>query len=316
MRQLARNQQASPSMLEGLLRRLRELASGESHNGGLRETLEDLLEEPETGSGAEQFTSDERALLLNALSFGELRVEDVMVPRADIRAIEAGSSLDDIVAAMRTAGHSRLLVYRETLDDVIGLVHIKDMLPFWGDGEHFVLTDVMRPVPVVPPSMRVLDLLLELRQSQTHMVAVVDEFGGTDGLVTVEDLIVELLGEIHDEHSHEEPAQLVRRSDGGFEADARLELDELEEALDCELLAEDERDEVDTLGGLVVTLADRIPEAGDEVRHPAGFVFHVLDADPRRIKRVWIKQRTRDHDGSGRHPSSAGRVDSAEDTRD
>ena len=311
MRQLARTPAASPSMLEGLLRRLRELASGESSNGGLRETLEDLLEEPDTGTGPEQFTTEERELLLNALSFGELRVEDVMVPRADIRAIEIGASLSDIVTAMRAAGHSRLLVYRETLDDVAGLVHIKDLLPFWGDGERFVLADVMRPVPVVPPSMRVLDLLLELRRSQTHMVAVVDEFGGTDGLVTVEDLVVELLGEIHDEHSPEEPAQLVRRTDGGFEADARLELDELEKELDCELLAEDERDEVDTLGGLIVTMADRIPEAGEEVRHPAGFVFHILDADPRRIKRVWIKPRSR----GGRVPA-AERASSAEGSAD
>ena len=304
MRQLARTPQASPSMLEGLLRRLRDLASGESHNGGLRETLEDLLEEPDTDTGPEQFTAEERELLLNALSFGELRVEDVMVPRADIRAIAIESGLPDIVSAMRTAGHSRLLVYRATLDDVVGLVHIKDLLPFWGDGEHFDLAQVMRPVPVVPPSMRVLDLLLELRRSQTHMVAVVDEFGGTDGLVTVEDLVVELLGEIHDEHTAEEPAQLVRRSDGGFEADARLELDELEKTLDCQLLAEDERDEVDTLGGLIVTMADRIPETGEEVRHPAGFVFHILDADPRRIKRVWIEPRR--HDQSGPQPPPGG----------
>ena len=313
MRQLARTPAASPSMLEGLLRRLRELASGESTNGGLRETLEDLLEEPDTGTGPEQFTTEERELLLNALSFGELRVEDVMVPRADIRAIEIGASLGDIVAAMRTAGHSRLLVYRETLDDVAGLVHIKDLLPFWGDGERFDLAQVMRPVPVVPPSMRVLDLLLELRRSQTHMVAVVDEFGGTDGLVTVEDLVVELLGEIHDEHSLEEPAQLVRRPDGGFEADARLELDELEKELDCELLAEDERDEVDTLGGLIVTMADRIPVAGEEVRHPAGFVFHILDADPRRIKRVWIKPRTQRLGGRAPAPERAGGVEGSAD---
>ncbi len=290
MRQLAREPNANPSLLEGLLRRLRELASGESHNGGLRETLEDLLEEEEAGGGAEQFTADERELLLNALSFGELRVDDVMVPRADIRAIEIGAGLDQIVATMRNAGHSRLLVYRETLDDVVGLVHIKDLLPFWGDGAEFALTEVMRPVPVVPPSMRVLDLLLEMRKSHAHMVAVVDEFGGTDGLATVEDLVVELLGEIHDEHRAEEPAQLVRRPDGGLEADARVDLDDLEEQLGCKLLTEDEHDEVDTLGGLIVTLADRIPDVGEEVRHPAGFVFHVLDADPRRIKRVWIKQ--------------------------
>jgi CBS domain containing-hemolysin-like protein len=291
MRQLARDPAASPSLLEGLLRRLRELASGESSTGGLRETLEDLLEEEEAGGGTEQFTAEERELLLNALSFGELRVDDVMVPRADICAIEVGSGLDAIIAAMHEAGHSRLLVYRETLDDVVGLVHIKDLLPFWNDGERFVLAEVMRPVPVVPPSMRVLDLLLEMRKSHAHMVAVVDEFGGTDGLATVEDLVVELLGEIHDEHRAEEPAQLVRRPDGGFEADARVDLEDLEEQLGCRLLTDDERDEVDTLGGLIVTMADRIPDVGDEVRHPAGYVFHILDADPRRIKRVWIRQR-------------------------
>lgn len=290
MRQLARQPETSPSLLEGLLRRLRELASGESSNGGLRETLEDLLEEEEAGKGAEQFTADERELLLNALSFGELRVDDVMVPRGDIKAIELGSSLAEIVAAMRAAGHSRLLVYRETLDDVVGLVHIKDLLPFWGDGGAFELARVMRPVPVVPPSMRVLDLLLEMRKRHAHMAAVVDEFGGTDGLVTVEDLVVEILGEIHDEHSPEEPPQLVRRPDGSLEADARVEIDEVEEQLDCRLLTEDERDEVDTLGGLVVTLADRIPDIGDIVPHPAGLVFHVLDADPRRIKRLLIRR--------------------------
>ena len=289
MRQLAREPGTSPSMLEGLLRRLRELASGESNNGGLRETLEDLLEEEEAGGGTEQFTADERELLLNALSFGELRVDDVMVPRADICAIEISSNLAEIVAAMRAAGHSRLLVFRDTLDDVVGLVHIKDLLPFWGDGEAFRLAEVMRPVPVVPPSMRVLDLLLEMRKSHAHMAAVVDEFGGTDGLATVEDLVVELLGELHDEHRGQEPAQLVRRADGKLEADARVDIDDLEELLDCQLLTEDERDEVDTVGGLVVTMADRIPAAGEEVRHPAGFVFHVVDADPRRIKRLLIE---------------------------
>ncbi len=289
MRQLARRHDTSPSMLEGLLRRLRELASGETSNGGLRETLEDLLEEEDTGQGAEQFTPEERVLVLNALSFGELRVDDVMVPRADIRAIEIGTGLDDVVAAMREAGHSRLLVFRDRLDDVVGLVHIKDLLPFWGDGDDFTLSAIMRPVPVVPPSMRVLDLLLEMRKSHAHMVAVVDEFGGTDGLVTVEDLVVEILGEIQDEHAADEPPQLVRRPDGSLEADARVDLEDLEEQLGQTLLDGDERDEVDTLGGLIFTLVDRVPDVGEAVRHPAGLDFHIIDADPRRIKRVRIE---------------------------
>ncbi|HRY24053.1 MAG: hemolysin family protein [Geminicoccaceae bacterium] len=289
MRQLARRQDTSPSMLEGLLRRLRELASGESSTGGLRETLEDLLEEEDSGPGAEQFTPEERELVLNALSFGELRVDDVMVPRADIRAIEINTGLDDVVAAMREAGHSRLLVFRDRLDDVVGLVHIKDLLPFWGDGGDFALSAVMRQVPVVPPSMRVLDLLLEMRKSHAHMVAVVDEFGGTDGLVTVEDLVVEILGEIHDEHAPDEPPQLVHRADGSIEADGRVDLEDLEEQLGQTLLDGDERDEVDTLGGLIFTLVDRVPDIGESVHHPVGLTFHILDADPRRIKRVRIE---------------------------
>jgi magnesium and cobalt transporter len=212
-----------------------------------------------------------------------------MVPRADVRGVEMGAGIAAVVEAMRAAEHSRLLVYRNTLDDVGGIVHIKDLLPFWGDGEAFSLEQVMRPVLVVPPSMRVIDLLLEMRASRNHVAIVVDEFGGTDGLVTLEDLVEEIVGEMQGERERARQPQLVTNADGTIEASGRADLDELEERLGVQLLAEDERDEADTLGGLVFALLDRVPTRGEVVKHPSGIEFEVLDADPRRVKRVRIR---------------------------
>ncbi|MCB9942704.1 MAG: HlyC/CorC family transporter [Geminicoccaceae bacterium] len=303
MKQLPRNEERSPSLLDTLLRRLRGLGKGDGENNGLRETLEDLIEEEGDTPDEQQFTAEERELLLNALSFGELRVDDVMVPRSDIRAIEIATTLTELVTAFGERGHSRLIVYRDNLDDVAGIVHIRDILPFWGDGERFELAAIMRPVMVVPPSMRVLDLLLEMRDTRTHMAVVVDEFGGTDGLVTVEDLVQEILGDMHDEHAEPEPEHLVDGTDGSFEADARLDIDELEERLGLSLLEDDDRDEVDTLAGVIFTLVDRVPAVGEKVVHPAGPVFEILDADPRRIKRVRVMPGTPGdtHEADGDH---------------
>jgi magnesium and cobalt transporter len=280
------------SIVDSLLGRLRELARGrESESNGLREQLEELLEEHEVRSV--ELTDQERTLLLNALSFGELEVADVMVPRADIKAVEAGMGLAEVVAAMQEAAHTRLPVYRETLDDVVGMIHIKDMLPFWGDGAGFRVESVLRPVLHVPPSMRVLDLLLEMRATGNHMAVVVDEFGGTDGLATIGDLIEEIVGEIQDEHDKILPPQLTEGPDGTLEADARIDLEEVEQRLGLALLDEERRENVDTLGGLVITLLDRVPARGEVVRHPSGIELEVLDADPRRVKRLRIVPHSR-----------------------
>ena len=278
------------SLLTGLLTRLRVLArrrNGESHS--LRETLEELIEEDEdeTQHRAE-FTEQERELLLNALSFGELQVWDVMVPRSDIQAIEITAGLAEVVGAMRHAMHTRLPVYRDNLDDVIGMVHIKDLLPYWGDGAEFKLEPIIREVLFVPPSMRVLDLLLQMRDTGVHMAIVVDEYGGTDGLATIEDLVEEIVGEIQDEHDKIVPPQITEVRDGALEADARVEVEELERRLGLQLLDEERREDVDTLGGLIFTLLDRVPARGEIVRHPAGIEFEVLEADPRRIKKLRI----------------------------
>jgi magnesium and cobalt transporter len=274
-----------------LFRRLRELAFGATEdNGSLRETIEELLEDQ--ADHLKSLTEHERRLLLNALSFGDLEVSDVMVPRSDVKAVELGTSLDEVVNAMRRAGHTRLPVFRQTLDDVVGLIHIKDVLPFWGDGVAFDLEKQLRKILHVPPSMRVIDLLLQMRDTRNHMAVVVDEYGGTDGLVTIEDLIEEIVGEIQDEHDRILQPKLLETADGTLEADARIELEQLETKLGVRLLDEERRDDADTLGGLVFMLLDRVPARGEVIKHPAGLEFEVLDADPRRIKRLRIHRRS------------------------
>ncbi len=287
MRPLPRRDGPAPSLLEGLLRRLRELALGAEQEGSLRRTLEELVEESE-GDERRRLSPEERELLQRALAFGELEVADIMVPRSDIKAVPLGASLAEVVRAMREAGHSRLLVYRDSLDDVVGIVHLKDLLAYWGDGAEFVLERIVRQVPVVPPSMRVVELLLELRTSRQHLAVVVDEFGGTDGLVTLEDVVSELVGEIADERAEAGASRIVERPDGTLEVDGRLDLEELEERLGFRLLGEDERDEADTVAGLIFALVDRVPARGEVVAHPSGVRFEVLDADPRRIKRLRV----------------------------
>jgi CBS domain containing-hemolysin-like protein len=211
------------------------------------------------------------------------------VPRADIKGIPAGSPLRAVIEAIRTGGHSRLVVFRETLDDIVGVIHIRDLLPYWGDGDTFSLEETMRPILVVPPSMRVIDLLLEMRATRNHLAVVVDEFGGTDGLVTIEDLVQEIVGEVQDEHDRVGRPRLTRNPDDSIDVDGRLYLEELEKELGFELLEEEDRDEADTVGGLIFTLLDRVPNRGEKVRHPSGVEFEILDADPRRIKRIRVR---------------------------
>jgi CBS domain containing-hemolysin-like protein len=266
---------------------LRDLA-GRNEGTGLRETLEELIEESEEERAGE-FTPEQRALLLNALSFGQLRVDDVMVPRTDISCVPVDASLRDVVAAMRDGRHTRLVVYRETLDDVVGMVHIKDLLDYWGDGEAFHLEAVVRPVLVVPPSMRIIDLLLEMRDGRTHLAVVVDEFGGTDGLVSIEDLVEELVGELQ-KGAAGPSSELLEKLPGGIvEADGRIALEDLERELDLAFVSEEERNESDTLAGLIVMLVDRVPQPGEQIDHPSGLRFTILDSDTRRIKRVRIE---------------------------
>ncbi len=254
----------------------------------LRESLEDAIQEADD-AGLE-LDSEERTMLRNILSFGELQVDDVMVPRADIEAVDADTDLDSLVAAFREAGHSRLPIYCGTLDDVIGMVHVKDLLPFWGAGEGFSLERIKRPVLFVPVSLPLPDLLVRMRGQRIHMAIVVDEYGGTDGLVTIEDLVEEIVGEIDDEYDETEPPLLVASGEGVWDADARTPIEEFEQASGLSLVPEDMEEDIDTLGGLVFWMLGRVPLAGEEVVHPAGLIFEVVEADPRLVRRLRIRR--------------------------
>lgn len=273
------------SMFQALrvwLKSFRRARGGES----VRDTLEELIEERED---AEIPIDDhERLLLGNILHLRDVTAADVMVPRVDIVAVEAKTPFDQLVEQFTSVGHSRMPIYRETLDEVIGMVHIKDVLALVKAQKPFALSRILRRVLFVSPSIRVLDLLLEMRLKRTHMALVVDEYGGIDGLVTIEDLVEEIVGEIEDEHDQAEEPDIVMREDGVLEADARTPIEQFEQTVGM-MLTEEEREDVDTLGGLVFFIAGRVPSRGELIAHPSGMEFEVVDADPRRIKRLRIR---------------------------
>ena len=265
------------------LRAVSRMRNGEN---SVRAALEELIEE---GDDQElPFDGDERQLLFNILGLRDRTVHDVMVPRVDIEAVEASSNLAETLEIMTGGGHSRLPIFRGALDDVIGMVHIKDVVAWRGSDEDFSLARVLRKLLFVSPSMRVLELLLEMRITRSHMALVVDEFGGIDGLVTIEDLVEEIVGEIEDEHDRSEGPLLVRRTDGGLDADARATIEELE-AIAGPVVSEEEREDIDTLGGLLFSITGRVPVRGELVRHSSGLEFEVIDADPRRVKRLRVR---------------------------
>ena len=260
--------------------------------GDLRETIDEMIgeagDEPASeGDGA--ITPQERVLIGNILKVHDRTAGDVMVPRVDIVALDLDQPFAEVVKCMVENGHSRVPVYRETLDDVIGYVHVKDVLAPVADRRPTKLARLLRKVLYVAPSVPILDLLVQMRQARTHIAMVVDEFGGNDGLVTIEDLIEEIVGEIEDEHDVVDGPTLVDRPDGSVIADARTPIEAFEEHRGARLRAESGQEDVDTLGGLVFTLAGRVPQRGEVIRHPDGIEFEVLDADPRRVKRLRVR---------------------------
>jgi CBS domain containing-hemolysin-like protein len=248
-------------------------------DGDLRETIEELI--ADTDALPADFGVRERELLRNIFKLRGITAHDVMVPRADIVAVAHDTPLPDLVKKMVHEAHSRLPVFRETLDDIIGLIHIKDVLQFWGGDRPFKIDDILRRVLFVAPSMRVLDLLLEMRKSRVHMALVVDEYGGIDGLVTIENL---------DEHDVDETPGLTPDAHGAYFADARLPLEEFEAKFGPILTSEEREADLNTLGGLVVARAGRVPSRGEVIVHPAGIEFEVLDADPRRLKKLRVRR--------------------------
>lgn len=279
------NDPSADSLLAGLLRGVRR-ALKRSDEDSARDTLEELIDERKDAEIP--IDVDERRLLANILELRDRTIHDVMVPRADIIAVETGASLADVIGLMTKEGHSRLPVYRGSLDDAVGMVHIKDVLAWRGEDAAFKLPAIMRKVLFVSPFMQVLELLLEMRVTRNHMALVVDEYGGVDGLVTIEDLVEEIVGEIEDEHDCDEEPDLIRRPDGTFDADARATIESLEEIIG-QVVSNAEREDIDSLGGLVSAVAGRVPIKGELIKHPSGLEFEVLDADPRRIKRLRVR---------------------------
>ncbi len=278
----------------GLLARLRARLSRRAGEAGLRASIAELVQEaaaaPETSGEPPELDRHERALIANVLRLRGTTAGDVMVPRADIVAIPADLTFAQTVERFRADGHSRLPVYREQLDDILGMVHIKDVFAYLGRPEAFSLESILRRPLMVAPQIPVLDLLLQMRQARTHLALVVDEYGGIDGLVTIEDLVETITGDISDEHDDIEGPLVTERPDGTLDIDARLPVEAFEERLGAVLTPEERDADINTVGGLVFTLAGRVPSRGEVIGHSSGLEFRVLEADPRRIRRVRVRR--------------------------
>ncbi|CAA9548969.1 MAG: Magnesium and cobalt efflux protein CorC [uncultured Sphingosinicella sp.] len=266
---------------------LRTFLFGDDNEATLRDQIEEAIESHEGEVPAVGDLSHvERQMLRNLLHFGEREVGDIAVPRGDIIAIPSTTSFEELVTAFAEAGHSRLPIYEESLDKVVGMVHVKDVFAVRVSGRvpPLDLTDLLRTPLYVPESMGVLDLLARMRAERVHLAIVVDEFGGTEGLVTIEDVVEEIVGDIEDEHDEEVTSMLIPLEDGMWDADARAELEDVAETVDARLAVVEE--DVDTLGGLAVILAGHVPQLGEIVEHPSGWRLEVTDSDTRRVNRL------------------------------
>lgn len=258
----------------------------------VRETIEDLIEEANI-NGEEQFSEHEQLLLNNILCLKDKKCGHAMVPRANIITFHKSGTVGELAELMVTRGHSRIPIYGESLDDIIGVVHVIDLVKCLLQGQKDIKVEkiVSREVKFVSPSMRVLDLLSDMQLNKIHMAMVIDEYGGIDGLITIEDLLEEIVGDIEDEYDFEEHPSILNQEKGMIIADARAELDEIKEAGGIDLyegIEESDEADIDTLGGLVFHIAQRIPSRGEVIDGYNGVKFRILDVDPRRIKKVMI----------------------------
>jgi magnesium and cobalt transporter len=259
----------------------------------LRSSIAALVQEaadaPQADGTMPELDRQERALIANVLRLRGITADDVMVPRADIIAMPANLSYADALSFMKRENHSRLPVYGEQLDDVIGMIHVKDLVAYEGPPERFRIQPLLRQPLMIAPQMPVLDLLLQMRVRRIHLALVIDEYGGIDGLVTIEDLVETIVGDIADEHDEPDVPMLVERADGTVDVDARLRVDAFEQRFGP-VLTEHERDsEIETVGGLVFQLAGHVPTRGEVLTHESGMEFRVLDADVRHIRRVRVR---------------------------
>jgi len=272
-----------------MISRLRSLFA--KREGSLRDRVEELIEAPDAlTTNGRTLDPHERSLLSNVLKLRGAIAYDVMLPRADIIALPVDLTLDQAVAAIQREGHSRYPVYQGHLDDVLGMVHIKDIIAAVGRQAPFSLRAILRKPLLVVPSVPVLDLLLRMREARMHMALVVDEYGGIDGLITIEDLVETIVGDIADEHDEVGAPMITERGEGVLEIDARTEIETFEERMGPVLTDEERGADIDTVGGLVLTMAGRVPARGEIFSHSSGLEFRVLDADARRIRRLRVRR--------------------------
>ncbi len=283
------NSKAQRVSLLQAIRSWLKYAIGTKSEVSLKETLEEIIDEHD-GQDDDTLEPEERVMLHNVLSFGDTKVSEIMIPRTDIMAVPADITLVELKAHIMEQKHTRIPVYEETLDQVLGFLHVKDLLPMLGGEKSYNLREVVRNVLFVPPSMRIIDLLVKMRHAGSHLAIVVDEYGGTDGLVTMEDLFEEIVGDIQDEHDEDEEQEdkITQVREGVFEVNARIRIEKLEQELGLNLVTEEKEDEFDTLGGFIFFHLGRVPVKGEGVEHTSGARFNILEADPRRIKKIQI----------------------------
>ncbi|MGB4101543.1 MAG: hemolysin family protein [Alphaproteobacteria bacterium] len=275
----------TPSWWQKLPEQLRKAFTSKRSAPDLREAVEELIEER---NEEHRMPPAERLLLANILHLRECTIADCMRPRADITAVEINASMQELVQTMSETQHSRIPVYRETLDDVLGMVHMKDVMSCLARSTNCLIKDLLRPVLFVPPSTAAIRLLLQMRTTRQYMAMVVDEFGGIDGIVTIEDLVEEIVGEIDDEHDEVARPKIIVRADGSMLIEARLPIEDFEQRIG-NILSEEERSEIDTVGGLVFLIAGRLPRVGESFTHNSGISFDVLEVDHSRILRLRVR---------------------------
>lgn len=271
------------SSKNNFLKKILKIFSSEDKNN-LRESIQGAIEESsKNGHDNSNLSYKEKTILENILTINKLKASDIMVPRAEIISASYQSNYDDLIVIINKESHSRIPIYRKDLDDVIGMVHIKDLIKFISSNskEQFQIKDIIKDILFVPPSMPVLNILLKMQSTKLHMALVIDEHGGTDGLVTIEDLVEEIVGEIQDEHDNEEVIDFKKIDDKTFVADAKMEVSDFIKRTNMDFNS----DKVDTLGGYVFSLINRVPHKGEIIKtEDKKYAFEIVDADPRKIK--------------------------------
>ena len=262
------------------------LLKAQKDKKNIKEDLETVLDNK--SNNIDGISKQERIMLMNILKIDKILARDIMIPRAEIIAVDENISFEEAIKIFVDGAHSRIPIYKEQLDNITGMLHIKDLVKFQTENhnkEKFI-NNIKKDILHIPPSMPVLDLLIKMQLTRLHMGVVIDEYGGVDGLITIEDVIEEITGEIEDEHDDTDIPMFIKLSSNTFESNARLPIEELEKISQIKLL--NEGDDTDTIGGLVASIAGRVPQRGEIIKHESGMVFTIIDADPRRIKTIKI----------------------------